>query len=158
MATTSEIRSWAKEFGLAVGVRGRLPPEVIAAYERVHDVTARGEMSKTTLPMSHDEIINEIEAVTQARLGMSSVDAIKAYRNGKLDDPGKIGDAIILADLLDDDDPVTVEEVQQGRKRQRRYMTGFCQYPGENNGHRHCRGGVTNGNGERIKCICICHE
>ncbi len=33
-ADTSVIRQWARESGLPVGIRGRLKPEIIAAYNR----------------------------------------------------------------------------------------------------------------------------
>jgi hypothetical protein len=34
MATTAEIRRWARDHGIAVGVRGRLAPNVLSAYEQ----------------------------------------------------------------------------------------------------------------------------
>jgi hypothetical protein len=36
MATTAEIRAWAREAGVKVGERGRIHPDVIKAYEDAH--------------------------------------------------------------------------------------------------------------------------
>lgn len=57
-------------------------------------------MSTTTVQMTRDEIVTAIEAVTRARLDKSAADVIKSYREGRLADPGRVGDALVLADLL----------------------------------------------------------
>lgn len=44
-ATTAEIRQWARAGGLPVGDRGRLSPDLVAAYQRralVSDASAVG--------------------------------------------------------------------------------------------------------------------
>lgn len=61
-------------------------------------------MSTATLQMTRREIIAEIERVTRARLGKSAAEVIKAHRAGRLSNPGVVGDAIVLADLLDPND------------------------------------------------------
>jgi hypothetical protein len=59
-----------------------------------------------TLELTRDEIIKEIDRVARLRCGMSGADVIRAYRAGMLDDPGRVGDVLVLADLLDSDDPI----------------------------------------------------
>ncbi|MFD0582443.1 Lsr2 family DNA-binding protein [Dactylosporangium darangshiense] len=39
-ATGSAIRTWARAQGLPVGVRGRLPADVVAAYATAHGLAA----------------------------------------------------------------------------------------------------------------------
>ncbi|WP_206784226.1 hypothetical protein [Amycolatopsis sp. MtRt-6] len=58
----------------------------------------------TTVQMTRNEIVAEIEKVTRARLGKSAAEVITSYREGRLADPGAVGDALVLADLLDPDD------------------------------------------------------
>lgn len=57
------------------------------------------------LEMTREQIIAEMERVTRARLGLSAAEAVRAYRTGTLDDPGRVGDVLVLADLLDPCDP-----------------------------------------------------
>jgi hypothetical protein len=56
--------------------------------------------------MTRDQILIEIDRVTQLRIGLSGQDTLCAYRAGTLEDPGRVGDALVLADLLDIDDPI----------------------------------------------------
>jgi hypothetical protein len=58
-----------------------------------------------TLELTRDEIVAEMERVAQARQGVSAAELVAAYRDGTLQDPGAIGDVLVLAGLLDPDDP-----------------------------------------------------
>ncbi|MFD5089911.1 hypothetical protein ACFWMR_04880 [Amycolatopsis thailandensis] len=61
-------------------------------------------MSVTTVELTREQIIANIDRVTRARLGRSAADVVRAYRAGKLPDAGRVGDALVLADLLDPSD------------------------------------------------------
>jgi hypothetical protein len=67
-------------------------------------------MSTTTIEFTRDEIVAAIERVTRARLGKSAAEVISAYRAGNLADAGKVGDALVLADLLDPSDSLQLAE------------------------------------------------
>ncbi len=54
-----------------------------------------------TLELTRDEIVAEMERVAHARRGASAAELIAAYRAGTLDDPGQVGDVLVLAGLLD---------------------------------------------------------
>jgi hypothetical protein len=61
-------------------------------------------MSVTTVELTREQIIATIDRVTRARLGRSAADVVRAYRTGQLPDAGRVGDALVLADLLDPSD------------------------------------------------------
>ena len=58
-----------------------------------------------TLEMTRGEIVAEMERVAQARLGVSAADVVADYLAGTLEDPGQVGDVLVLAGLLDPADP-----------------------------------------------------
>ena len=58
-----------------------------------------------TLELSRDEIVAEMERVALARRGVSAAELVAEYRAGTLEDPGQIGDVLVLAGLLDPADP-----------------------------------------------------
>ena len=57
-----------------------------------------------TLELTRDEIVAEMERVARSRTGVSAAELISAYRAGTLDDPGQVGDVLVLAGLLDPSD------------------------------------------------------
>lgn len=59
-----------------------------------------------TLEMTRNEIIAEMDRVAKTRLGLSASEVLRAYRAGELEDPGEVGDLLILAELLDSTDPI----------------------------------------------------
>jgi hypothetical protein len=44
-SSTADIRTWAKSAGLAVGDRGRLSPDIVAAYNDAHSTAAASAAS-----------------------------------------------------------------------------------------------------------------
>ena len=58
-----------------------------------------------TLELTRDEIVAEMERVARARRGVSAAALIEDYRAGRLQDPGQVGDVLVLAGLLDPSDP-----------------------------------------------------
>lgn len=62
--------------------------------------------SDTTLELSRAEIVAHIDREAQRRLGMSAKDMLRAYREGRLRDCGKVADLLALANLLDPADPL----------------------------------------------------
>lgn len=58
------------------------------------------------LELTRSEILERIERGARRRLGVSARELLCAYRHGRLDDPGKVADLLVLADLLAPDDPV----------------------------------------------------
>ncbi len=44
-SSTADIRNWAKSAGLAVGDRGRLSPDIVAAYNDAHSIAAASAAS-----------------------------------------------------------------------------------------------------------------
>ena len=61
--------------------------------------------SVPVLELSRDEILKRLDYGARLRLRMSAEEMIRAYRAGRLDDPGRVADLLVLADLLPDDDP-----------------------------------------------------
>jgi hypothetical protein len=59
-----------------------------------------------TLELSRDEIVAQIDAVARHRGYLDAADLLRRWRVGELDDPGPVADALVLADLLDTDDPL----------------------------------------------------
>jgi hypothetical protein len=60
----------------------------------------------SVLKLSREEILDRIDCVARQRLGMSGTEMIRAYRAGRLRDPGAVADVLVLANLLAEDDPV----------------------------------------------------
>jgi hypothetical protein len=58
-----------------------------------------------TLELTRDEIVAEMERVAAARRGVSAAQIVADYRAGTLQDPGQVGDVLVLAGLLDPADP-----------------------------------------------------
>ena len=60
------------------------------------------------LRLSRDQIVAELEAGAQRRLRMPAADLVGAYRTGRLPDPGRVADLLMLAHLLDERDELFV--------------------------------------------------
>ena len=58
--------------------------------------------------LTRDEIVAEIHRGAKARRGMTATALIRAYKAGKLDDPGEVSDLLALAGLLAKRDPLFV--------------------------------------------------
>lgn len=58
-----------------------------------------------TLELGRCEIIKEMDRITHARLALSASEVVRRYRAGELEDPGQVGDVLVLSDLLSPDDP-----------------------------------------------------
>lgn len=61
------------------------------------------------LELSREEIIQRIDHGAQRRRRMSGQELIRAYRAGRLEDPGAVADLLALADLLPEDDELFAE-------------------------------------------------
>lgn len=72
----------------------------------VVNVIERGIGTMPTLELTREEIIEEMDKVARGRLQLSAAEVLRRYRADELDDPGTVGDLLILADLLDADDPI----------------------------------------------------
>ena len=59
-----------------------------------------------TADLTRDEIIDEMERVSQRRRHLSAAEVLRQYRDGSLDDAGEVADVIVLATLLPEDDPL----------------------------------------------------
>ncbi len=55
------------------------------------------------------EIIAEIDQGARARLNLSASDLIRRYKSGRLSEPGRVGDILMLAGLLPKKHPLYVE-------------------------------------------------
>jgi hypothetical protein len=62
----------------------------------------------TPLRLSRDEIVAQLECGAQRRVHMSAADLVRTYREGRLPDPGRVADLLMLAHLLDERDPLFV--------------------------------------------------
>jgi len=58
------------------------------------------------LELTRDEILEQIEAIARKKRALSGTALIRAYRAGRLEDPGEVAGALVLADLLPEDDPL----------------------------------------------------
>ena len=58
------------------------------------------------LELSREDILRRIEKAAQRRLKMSASELLRAYRAGRIEDPGRVADLLVLADLLREDDPI----------------------------------------------------
>lgn len=97
---------------MAVGERGRLHPDVLAAYNAAH---GKGNYDLVVAVEREEEVDIEIEILVERPVQP------KAYP---------------------------------------KYKTGFCQFPGKDNGHQYCTGRVTNGAQaprQEVLCDCTCH-
>jgi hypothetical protein len=56
--------------------------------------------------LTRDEIVDMIDEHARKRRGYSARHLLRAYRTGRLDQPGEFGDLLCVAGLLDDDDPI----------------------------------------------------
>jgi len=63
-------------------------------------------MSKASLELSRDEIVERMERIAETRRGATAAEILRSYRDGTLDEPGELIDFLSLADLLSDDDPL----------------------------------------------------
>lgn len=63
-------------------------------------------MADTDLEFTRDQIVEILETGAHDRLGMSAGALIRAYRDGTLEEPGDVADLIVLARLLEEDDPL----------------------------------------------------
>jgi hypothetical protein len=64
------------------------------------------EVCRDTVELTRDEILAQIDQVSRKRLGLTAEEALQQWRAGELEDPGAVGDALVLSDLLDPEDPV----------------------------------------------------
>jgi hypothetical protein len=58
--------------------------------------------------LTRAQIVAALEEESQSRRGMSAAQLIRAYKTGKLDDPGEVADILGLASLLRKGDPLFV--------------------------------------------------
>jgi hypothetical protein len=58
------------------------------------------------LELTREQILDLLERGAQVRLHLSARGFLRAYREGHLEDPGAVGDLVVLADLLSEDDPL----------------------------------------------------
>lgn len=65
-------------------------------------------MGTPVLQLSREEIVAQISAGAQQRLGISAEELLRGYSAGRLADPGRVADLLALARLLPDDDPLIV--------------------------------------------------
>ena len=63
----------------------------------------------STIELTRDEIVAQLEAGAQARRGLSARELVLAYRKALLEDPGEVADLLALASLLPDEDPLFAE-------------------------------------------------
>ena len=52
------------------------------------------------LELTREDIVKRLERGARRRLGISAAQMVRHYRAGKLEDPGRVGDLLILASLL----------------------------------------------------------
>lgn len=67
-----------------------------------HDVIAGAPIRD----LERDEIVTLLEQAANDRLGITAEEMLRLYGAGDLEDPGRVGDLLALADLLPEDDPV----------------------------------------------------
>ncbi len=60
------------------------------------------------LELTRDEIAARLEHGARKRLGMSADEMVRAYREGRLSDPGAVADLLALAHLLEETDSLFV--------------------------------------------------
>lgn len=65
--------------------------------------------AETSATLSREEIVEEMER-TAAEAGTSAQEVLRAYSAGELQEPGELAHVLVLADLLEDDDPLKTAE------------------------------------------------
>ncbi len=63
----------------------------------------------TIVELKQEEIVRRLEEEAKRRLHMSAQEMVTIFREGRLDDPGKVMDLLALAGLLDSDHPLYIE-------------------------------------------------
>ena len=63
---------------------------------------------ETPLRLSRDQIVAQLEDGARRRLHISAADLVRSYRAGDLPDAGRVADLLMLAHLLDEQDPLFV--------------------------------------------------
>ncbi|HCG00886.1 MAG TPA: hypothetical protein DEV93_10135 [Chloroflexi bacterium] len=58
------------------------------------------QVSETEFELDADYIRHEIDIEARRRLGISGDELLARFESGELDDPGRVGDLLALADLL----------------------------------------------------------
>ncbi len=61
--------------------------------------------SGSDIALSRDEIIERIDKGARQRRGVSGRSLIAAYQEGRLEQAGDVADLLVLAELLEDNDP-----------------------------------------------------
>jgi predicted dithiol-disulfide oxidoreductase (DUF899 family) len=59
-----------------------------------------------TAELTRDEIVAEMDRVSQQRRHLPAANVLQAYWAGTLEDAGELADVLVLATLLPDDDPL----------------------------------------------------
>src|SRR5437867_1647157 len=93
--------------GTTLGGRHRAP-EVGSSPTRERKNRMSGKNGATIRELSRKDIAERLERGAQHRLKMSAEEMVRAYRKGKLEDPGVVGDLLILASLLPEGDRLFV--------------------------------------------------
>jgi len=57
-----------------------------------------------TQELTRDEIVRRIDEAARERRRMSAAELLRTFLNGTLEDPGGVGDLLVLTDLLPEDD------------------------------------------------------
>jgi len=60
----------------------------------------------STVELSREELIKRLEQEARRRRGVAARDLLRAYREGRLEEPGEVADLLALAGLLPEDDPI----------------------------------------------------
>ena len=66
-------------------------------------------MAVDSITLNREEIVKRIDDGSRRRLNLPVEAFIRAYRDGRLDDPCSVSDLLMLANLLDDTDPLFVK-------------------------------------------------
>jgi hypothetical protein len=90
--TFAQVRHW---FG------GRATEHVAGAIEEI----------------SRDEVVRVIDEQARRRRGMSAEQLLRAFRAGRLDQPGDVADLLVYSDLLSPKDPIFLEPAQEVRRQ-----------------------------------------
>ena len=73
-----------------------------------HKTVGRAMDTVPVLEWTRDDILKRLDDGAWRRLHLSAEEMLRAYRAGRLDDPGRVADLLVLADLLPNDDPLFV--------------------------------------------------
>lgn len=63
-------------------------------------------MSPVEVELTRDDIVAALEEGARERLRISATELLRRYREGELSDAGLVADLLVLADLLQADDPL----------------------------------------------------